>query len=552
MRRLITLFIYIVCSLTAHAQNIYFNHLTPANGLSQISVNSVFADKGGTIWMATRMGLDYYNGNSIHVYSYDAKNPHSLFCNNVRQVVGDGKHTIYLSCSEGVACLDVYTRRFTTLHRSGNMSICYSDALYMSDKNIIYRTTDKGKTKKLFARLPNHETVSTMTLDSRKRLWIGTTSGGLYLLQGGKLKHIINDAHITTIYEDSRHNIWVGSWYNGLWTIAPNGNITNVKAGSWLVSNFVRTFCEDRLGNMWIGTYHGLVRYNPTNGQHRLFTADGQVGSLTNSSIWSIICDQQGTLWIGTYFGGVNYVNPEYEIFTRYRASTRQKGALSFPVVGCMAEDASGRLWISTEGGGLNLYDRNTKEFSRYSSIPAANIKALYFDRQRNTMWVGSHLDGLYRVDLATGNVRNYRHNRNDRTSLPDDIVRDITEYKGRIYIATQNGVAYINPDDKGTPRFTRLIQGEHMLAVPSLCIDRHNRLWIATDGNGVYRYDLSTGKYKHFVHHSGDTTTISNNYVCHITNDRLGRVWLSTAVATSICMTRRTSTSRHTVLPTD
>lgn len=47
------------------------------------------------------------------------------------------------------------------------MSICYSDALYMSDKNIIYRTTDKGKTKKLFARLPNHETVSTMTLDSR-------------------------------------------------------------------------------------------------------------------------------------------------------------------------------------------------------------------------------------------------------------------------------------------------------------------------------------------------------------------------------------------------
>ena len=83
--------------------------------------------------MATRMGLDCYNGNSIHVYSYDANNPHSLFCNNVRQVVGDGKHTIYLSCSEGVACLDVHTRRFTTLHRSGNMSICYSDALYMSD-----------------------------------------------------------------------------------------------------------------------------------------------------------------------------------------------------------------------------------------------------------------------------------------------------------------------------------------------------------------------------------------------------------------------------------
>ena len=38
MRHILTFLIFIVCSLTAHAQNIYFNHLTPADGLSQISV----------------------------------------------------------------------------------------------------------------------------------------------------------------------------------------------------------------------------------------------------------------------------------------------------------------------------------------------------------------------------------------------------------------------------------------------------------------------------------------------------------------------------------
>lgn len=46
---------------------------------------------------------------------------------------------------------------------------------------------------------------------------------------------------------------------------------------------------------------------------------------LTHSSIWCIVKDNQGTLWLGTYFGGVNYFNPEYEIYTRYKASIHEK-----------------------------------------------------------------------------------------------------------------------------------------------------------------------------------------------------------------------------------
>ena len=69
IRKAITL-ICLLVSLCANAQNTYFNHLTPADGLSQISVNSIYADSDGVLWIATRVGLDSYNGNSIHVYSY--------------------------------------------------------------------------------------------------------------------------------------------------------------------------------------------------------------------------------------------------------------------------------------------------------------------------------------------------------------------------------------------------------------------------------------------------------------------------------------------------
>ncbi len=114
------------CSLLG-AQNIEFNHITPDDGLSQISVNSLYADRDGLIWVATRVGLNSYDGNSIQVYQHQSGNANSLFSNNVVSLTGNGTDKLYLLCAEGVASLDMPTRRFTTLRRSNNMgAICYS------------------------------------------------------------------------------------------------------------------------------------------------------------------------------------------------------------------------------------------------------------------------------------------------------------------------------------------------------------------------------------------------------------------------------------------
>ena len=119
-------------------------------------------------------------------------------------------------------------------------------------------------------------------------------------------------------------------------------------------------------------------------------------GSLSDSSIFSILKDHQGTFWIGTYFGGVNYFNPDYKIYTHYKLSKNEREGLSSPIVGTIIEGEEGQLWIATEGGGLNLYDRRTKEFKWYRHMEGMNslsqnkVKCLYYDRQRNSVWVGT------------------------------------------------------------------------------------------------------------------------------------------------------------------
>ena len=141
----------------------------------------------------------------------------------------------------------------------------------------------------------------------------------------------------------------------------------DLKNPNSICSDFVRSCCEDNLGNLWIGTFHGLNRYDKSTGQFQLYTAnDNKPDGLTHSSIWCIVKDEQGTLWLGTYFGGVNYFNPEYEIYTRYKVGDTEKEGLSSPIVGRMTEDKDGNLWICTEGGGVNVYNRKNNTYRWY------------------------------------------------------------------------------------------------------------------------------------------------------------------------------------------
>lgn len=218
----------------------------------------------------------------------------------------------------------------------------------------------------------------------------------------------VKKGNITSIYKDKEEGIWVGSWTNGLFWFTKD-TIKNFrydpKDKNGLCSDFVRDCCEDNAGYMWIGTFHGLNRYDKKTGEFMRFEADiNNPESLTHSSIWCIVKDQQGTLWMGTYFGGVNYFNPEYEIYTRFKMSTKEGEGLSSPIVSHMLEDKHGNLWIATEGGGLNKYDPKTKTFKWYKHIPGQNsisqnnIKALYYDSDHDCLWIGTHLGSLNKL----------------------------------------------------------------------------------------------------------------------------------------------------------
>ena len=543
------------------AQNIIFKHLSTDNGLSQVSVNSIYIDERGLVWIATRDGLNCYNGQEIQTFKAEKDSPNSLPSSTVLYVTGDRKGHLYVLTAGGVSEYDLYAQRFKTLIHGRVDRIFYKEHLYMSLKNELFVYNASTANFDSFYRVADMAgSLTFLFVDSKHRFWMGTERDGLYMLSAGKtLSHPLEKLRVTQLYEDSKHNIWVGTWQEGAYRFSEGGAKDNIRhrdsdAGHSISSNFVRCFCEDNRGYMWIGTMDGLNRYDSRTGEFVCHVHDGRrPSSLSHSSVWCIEKDLQGTLWVGTYFGGVNYFNPDYEIYTVYRPSEFEGEGLSGPVVGNMLEDKSGNLWICTEGGGLNKLDRQTGRFSWFrhsdtkNSLSHNNVKAIYYDSDKNVLWIGTHLGGLNRFDVQAGRFTCYKSEKGNVETLPSDIIRDILPYKDSLIVGTQDGVCLFSP---ATGKCKHLLKGNRLgalvKAVTDLEFDKQGNLWIAVTGEGVFAYDFSTGKLEQFKHADGNPNTISGNGVNNILVDSQGLLWFSVSGGGLDCYNPQTHRFRN------
>lgn len=527
----------------AQKQNITFNQLTTDDGLSQFSINSLYVDEKGSIWIGTREGLNRYNGNDIKVYKLQKQNPYSLFCNNVLRITGNENGKIYLLCTEGVAEFDLASQKFTTLLQGNITSIYYNERLYIGKKNEIYVYSEETGNFDLYYQLAGRDVnITCMHMDAEKQLWIGTHNGMYKLKDEKELSLPIPKGNIVSIYEDSEKELWIGTWEYGLYRINSSGSIRNYRHHSGdpgsISSDFVRWCSEDNQGNMWVGTFDGLNFYQRgEDAFHNYVAQKDQPGSLTHSSIWCIVKDKQGTLWLGTYFGGVNYFNPEYEIYSYYRESDVESEGLSQSIVGRMIEDKNGNLWIGTEGGGLNVYDRKTKRFKWYqadsgpNSMSGKNVKSIYYDEKNECIWIGTHLGGLNKLDVKTQRFTSYRMKEGDLSTLPSDIIRDIVPYREKLVVATQDGICLFDPKtEKATQLFTDRREGKMIRMVADLQFDQAGKLWMAVTGEGVFCYDFDSDELVNYRHWPEQPNSISNNNINSITEDSRGNLWFSTS----------------------
>ena len=230
--------------------------------------------------------------------------------------------------------------------------------------------------------------------------------------------------------------------------------------------------------------------------------------------------DREGGLWIGTYFGGLNYYPKQFTTFQKYFPEY-SKPSLSGNAIHEICKDHFGNLWVGTEDGGLNKIDILDNGYTSFkptgtrTSISYHNIHGLLVTG--DSLWVGTFMHGLDILNIKTGKViRHYDAGPKPGELKNNFIITIYQTHEGDILVGTQNGLFRYNRDTDDfspMPYFDSQIQ--------TLWEDEQGTLWACTRGNGVIYYNDRTKQQRFFVIYPNDTNSLSNNYVNGIYEDQ-------------------------------
>ena len=285
---------------------------------------------------------------------------------------------------------------------------------------------------------------------------------------------------IYAITNDREGGLWTGSFYGGVNYLSPVGKrfeAFSIETG--LKGNVISRFCEDRHGQIWIASDDGgLMCYSP---KERRFVSYPHEDQLSKCNVHALCLDGEGDLWIGTYTDGVLVMNLETGQLRQY-TQTADATSLDNPSSYAIHLDSYGQLWVATMQG-LNLYDRQNDRFKRIGKTGATTID-IDEDRQGN-LWLSTQGEGIWRYDRKSGQLRQYRHDGKDETTISgNDVNCALVDENGKLWVGSIGGLCSY---DEGKDCFTKVhldVRSQNVMSI----IEDHGALWLATD-RGVVKY---------------------------------------------------------------
>jgi len=552
--------IFFLASVLLSAKNYDITSLTNNDGLSNSSINTINQDSSGLLWFGTWDGLNVYNSREFKVYKPDPGNAQSISNNIIRDIVQEQKNIQWIATDKGINRLDsrknTFERFFTD---NGNQTIFTENSFFIArnssnrmfaavyDQGVFYFNSKTHKFHHLNA-VRDYRTRK-IFFDIDDNLWLYTDERMLFKIvfkKGKSESPVVENViqfqllkNIKSVFYHSNNEIWMQTVDDRIFSyrisegILAESSTGNQQTGTIRAIAFMDTYQLWGTGNglyrynlktksietvlpnvsvlslftgtqhiIWVGTdAQGILQLSPSREKFNTFSSDN-IPSFGTSSVRTFFEDRNRILWVGTKGSGIYTFNRSVDkpstAFTQH--FTTAEGLLNNSVY-TIVEGKGNEYWIGTDGQGINYYDSGTKKMLTLSTNESLqkkiNLSSVYsiLPDGPNTLWVGTSGYGMYKLEI-------------DRSTQPYS-VKNFTQYiyKTNLSTSLSNNIVY------------------------SIIRDDATRLWIATRGGGLNRFNCLTGRFQNFRYNPEGTDFISSDDILCLYKDSRGTLWAGTSM---------------------
>ena len=532
-----------------------FKNITIEDGLSQSTVETIYQDSKGYIWIGTNDGLDRYNGYEFKHYKHDKYDKNSIANNYIVDIIEDKNGYIWVSTIVGLSRINPdkdEIKNYYSKEDSGNLSnsnlwqiLCTKDNRLIASTIDGLNVYDKNKDK--FTRILYKEGelpsqyIYSLEEDINGHIWVGTDNGLVELDKDLNIvksyQDAIEDSDVYNVYDDSKGNIWVCTLDNGLFKINLDDNsVENYKNNNSKISipsNNVRDIISDSEGKLWIATDKGLCTFDYEREEFITYNKKSyQSNSLIDDEIFCLLKDSSGLIWIGTY-SGISRFNPNSN-FTHFKLDPYEDNSISGNVIHGIYEDDDKTLWIGTNESGVNIINGESikhlnKENSNIVSDLIEDITGF-----KNYIFIGTN-EGLSVLVKNDKTAKNYTiTNYTTKDGLPSNKIRSLfIDSKGYLWIGTNKGLAILDTNNNKIIDITYILDemGVSDKFIRAVYEDSKGNYYIGCflEG-GLIKINPNTKEYKIYKNIENDDSSISNNSIRYINEDLYGNILVGTS----------------------
>ena len=396
-----------------------------------------------------------------------------------------------------------------------------------SQVNFIRLTTDNGL---------SHNRVTDIIQDIHGFVWIATLDG-LNRYDGKQFEIFknnkdnftsISSSYISCLAEGKNGDLYVGTDHglNKYNRLTNSFSLINLNSSGYKKQNpHIRQLLFDNDSLLWIETLDGyLISYDVKNMVIVKYYKHPTVYQ-TYYLYHSLYKDKSGTLWVGTRNMPPMYLDEIADKLIVIPPDEFDHSKKRDPDMACYYEDSNNNFWI-TALDGIYLFDKETEVFTKFLSTSTYDVKEDFM----GNIWFASG-SGVLKYNPQTNIITQFENEKDNANSISNNSIHNILEDNmGNLWFSTSEGVNIYSHSAYSFQHFTHIpgiSNSPEGYSVTAVAEDKENNLWIGYKKDGLDYFNRKTGKFIHFLHDHTKPNTLASNKVSALYLDKKDRLWI-------------------------